>query len=914
MREEAYRRAENLLVRGAVRPEVDRALHGFCEVLYREAGDPQSLAELRVWLEERADRRPALRPWLALVGLAEAVGGNGWQHSLAVLDESLGQVGGRPGLVLRTEAARHVQRLSDDANAAWERLRGEPLPDSDFRETAAQVTVDRLRLAAAAGRWEDHDRLAAAITPAWEARTAPSSVRVSLALAENSLLRGAYEAALRRVRSLEEHVDLGVRLAALSLGLHARIACGGALPGPTLGAEIAQTAGLLTQLIAAGPPEEMVLTRDEWQERCHRAESLLRLAHADAWKALDGKDLVSELDEVEAQLAAGSGVFEGELRLRLRWVRATLDLYGRAMIESCENVLLMTIADARAKNLQVVEMMGWDLLASVQQYDLEDRWKDAVISAGRAANLAAHLLTINHGGLLERPLRSNLLGIFDHAVELLAEGPLRNLERKEQYGKALLDYAEQSMQLALSEARSRIRSEGGQADLFPVLNPDPDLPPGSEDLQSALHSGEAVLQYFLAGRFLLVFCYGKDFFLWSVESPDQIDLTHPLPVRDPFERDLGRWRRSQHEWAFALSSKFAARSRSGKRPPAEKPEEILQRLASRLLPEPVLDALEARRVRRLIIVPHDILYRVPFGLLPRRKVVLGNRFGLSLQPTGALAGARPAVSWKPRGERPRVGFIIGPNVAYADREREVLVQALGRGAEVELVDTREEKEGSKAFLEKTPGFDVLYLACHGITYETSVENAHLELGEPDERVPLSRVASLKLPGCGLAVLQSCWTGWMVHLREHPVQGFPQALLDAGVRAVVAPMVLVDDPLCPVFTAVYGRVLRFLPACEALARTLEILRRHGWTLARYDPMAEKMLKERGGFEAFEYRFTGDPEIDLTKGRVHRLLARLRFHLWLAGQRLWNHSWSRVARGWVRSGAQWLHDEHVPEPTS
>lgn len=901
MRAEAYRRAEDLLARGAMRPEVDRALHGLCEVLYREADDPPSLAELGAWLEGKVGRRPALRPWSALTQLAEASGKNGWRDTLAMLDESLGRVDGQPGLVLRTEAARQVQRLSGDANAAWERLRQEPLPAADFRETAAQVTVAWLRLAVAAGRWEDHDRLAAAITPAWEARTAPSSTRVALTLVENCLLRGAYEGALRRARSLEEHVDPGVRLAALSLGLHARIACGGALPGEALGAEIGRAAELLTQLIGAGVPEETLLPRAEWQERCHRAGILLRLAHADAWKALDGENLVNELDEVEAQLAAGSGVFEGELRLRLRWVRATLDLYGRAMVESCENVLLMTIADAQASKLQVMEMMSWDLLASVERFDSEERWGSAVLSAGRAADLATHLLMENQGGLLERPLRSNLLGIFDHAVELLAEGALRSTEWKDQYGKALLDYSEQSMQLALTEARSRIRSEEGQPALFPVLRPSQNLPPGSDDLQAARRPGEAVLQYFLAGRFLLVFCYGKDFFLWSVEAPENIAPADPLPVRAAFKRDVESWR-SFLEQGEPWSAGFVQRHLMvllGRARPSGSLEEILNRLATRLLPEQIAATLDSREISRLIIVPHDILYRAPFGLLPWRDVRLSTRFGLSLQPTGSLAGARPATPWKPRGEYPLVGFIIGPRLADAKREQEALTAALGRNADVVSVDTTQDEGGAEALVREAPRFDVLYLACHGDTPESSVEEACLELGQPYETMPLAQVASLPLQQCGLVVLQSCWTGWMIHLRENPVQGFPQALLDAGARAVIAPMVPVDDPLCPIFTAVLGRVLRFLPVCEALARTLEILRRHGHALAAGDPAAVRSLKERGGFAAFEYRFTGDPEIDLTAGKTDRFLAQLRLHFWLAGQRLWNQTWSRAARGWVRS---------------
>lgn len=899
MRAEAYDQANRLLARGVEGPEVDRALDGLCEVLYRLAGGPQPLTEFREWLAAKVKRTPALRPWRALVELAAADGGNGWRLHLAALDESLGRVSGRPGLLLRTEAARHLYRLTGDAKAAWERLRQEALPDPRFHEAAAEAAVNWLYLAAAAGRWEDHDHLAAAITPAWEESTAPESARISLTLAENQILRGFYERALRRIRPLEEHADSGVRFAALVLGLHVRLACGG-LPGEGLYGEITDVARRLTALAAEEPSAETVVPIHEWVERRRRGEALLlRVERRGTVK--ESADPASTLAAIEAELEAGSTVPDTELRLRLRWVRATLQLHGRHMAATCDKLLGMIIGDAQDDGLPILEMMAWDLRATVRRH--ENRWKEAVLDAGHAANLAARQLKKNHGSSVERPLRASFLPIFDQAVELLAEGAEGDTERREQYGKALLDYAEQSMELALSEARSRIRSAEGQPELFPILNPSADLPQASEDLQAALRPGEAVLQYFLAGRFLLVFCYGQDFFRWAVEVPENVDPAHPLPVRTAFERDLESWRSFREQGvtrnAGIVQRNLVLVSGPNQARPAGKLEEILKRLGKRLLPEQIATTLDSREISRLIIVPHDILYRAPFGLLPWRNAVLSIRFGLSLQPTGSLAGARPAIPWKPRGERPRVGFVIGPRLAYAKREGKALAAAFGRAAEVMFVDTPRDQDGAEAFVREAPGCDVLYLACHGNTPESSVEEACLELGKRDERMPLARVASLSLQQCGLVVLQSCWTGWMVHLRENPVQGFPQALLDAGARAVIAPMVPVDDPLCPLFTAVFGRVLRFLPACEALARTLEILRRHGRALAAGDLNAAAAFSERGGFEAFEYRFTGDPEIDLTAGRMDQFLARLRLHFWLAGQRLWNQTWSRAARGWVRS---------------
>jgi CHAT domain-containing protein len=147
-------------------------------------------------------------------------------------------------------------------------------------------------------------------------------------------------------------------------------------------------------------------------------------------------------------------------------------------------------------------------------------------------------------------------------------------------------------------------------------------------------------------------------------------------------------------------------------------------------------------------------------------------------------------------------------------------------------------------------FDVVYLACHGRKLGEDPQEAALQLGGWGRFVTLPEISTLHLKRC-LVVLQACWTRSMEHMREFPVQGFPQAFLDAGASDVIAPMLPVIDPLCPVFTSVFCRALRFRPAGEALGYALEVLRGRGKVLVPKEVLVPP--------SAFDGTSTASPEI-------------------------------------------------------
>jgi CHAT domain-containing protein len=887
MSSEDWSRFFEAIERAITSPEAGAGtiLEGLFESLYR--------SELSTRLSQYVSRTPIARPWCHLLELATALPEDRLEPILESLDAVLPSVGSRAALVLRTEAARHLSRLTGDFSAAWLRLEGALPPSPALGDAAVDGALVGLRLAASTGKWNLHDDLAAKLVASRIHALNPGGPLILVVIAEHDILRGAYAAALTRLDGLETHPDPAVQLAALSTRLHVLVSCAGYLPN-SLRAEIDHIEKLVAPLLEIDPESSDSISSDEWRERQRRYAALLHFERSArdkdpkpdaaelstgtlAWQA--AMESLSQIEAALAKLDAGESR-EVVLRLRLRWAGLSVAVSEGTTAESCEALVSSILVEADALGLPIIEILAWDQRARIRSRNPR-RLEESVADAGGAASLAAHLLEANRGSAVERPLRATLLPVFDGVVKLLVEKALDlaaserdSSGRHERFGRAILDHVEQSMELALAESRRLAGSEAERKDLETVH------PRRCQELQMALRHREAVLQYFLVGTYLLVFAYTRNRFVWHAEAVAP-DNRHPLPVRKHLESFFPLEARSSTSVKQVATRELD--EHDAPRPKGTFEEKHLQDLGECLLPSVVVDFLGRQRVRRLAIVPHDVLYRVPFGRLPWsrrllwRRTLLGRRFSLSLQPTGSLAVSPSPVPWQAPEGRVRIGFFKGPGLDYTDREQDEIALAFQQNAEIVAVDTTKE-EG--AFTRQANDFDVLYLACHGSRPNDKPGEKFLELGPPGERVALSQVGCMKLNRCGLAVLQSCWTGWMDHVREDPVHGFPQGLRDAGVAAVVAPMFPVDDSLCPIFTAVLCRALCFLRAGEALRYSLKILHRHGRALVSRDFKAAEDWDRMSGFARYEYRFTGDPSVDLREHWRRRPLAwaRFQFRIW------------------------------------
>lgn len=252
---------------------------------------------------------------------------------------------------------------------------------------------------------------------------------------------------------------------------------------------------------------------------------------------------------------------------------------------------------------------------------------------------------------------------------------------------------------------------------------------------------------------------------------------------------------------------------------------------------------------------------------------------MSMHATGQLAAESATSATQPLRRHLEHGFVYGPEVDCVAQEQAAMLRARGKwlpNTHIESVDGA--KLSTEALLSRLPQFDLLHFLCHGEEGGSFGRSPALHVGARDtDGLKLPNVLRLRMHRCALVVLQSCWTGWMDHQRTHPVQGFPQAFCDAGARAVIAPLTKIPQILAPLFTEVLYRALRFLPAEQALQRTLSVLRTHGETLAATDSDAQKALQDAGGMDIFEYRYTGAR--GLLPGHMgSRWLGRLSFWWW------------------------------------
>jgi hypothetical protein len=870
-----------------------------------------ALRELEALLAAEADRLPAVRAWLALTRLLLARGGER-ATALAALDAVLDGAPPRTRWLVGAEAARLIWRR-EGPTRAWERIaRVDPVSSEEGWQQdsplVASAILTKLKLAAAQGAWDEHGRITAIAQAMWPERH-PSAIRVALALADHTIALGNFRDALRRIEPIEGAAQGDLRAHLLCVRLHALVSSG---RGSTRRARA--TLRAFREVTRATPVPGHALPSDErraLQERAAqlaRAAGLSRSARSSPTTTLPRllhreqearriKDparripaLLRIIRRTESLVLRADAMANPEelIRLKLLWSRLAVDLGQEEIFDACEGVLEQALATAERLDLKPLRMLAFDQRAVLRARKSPPDWKGAVTDSTLAASLALELLSVNADPSsrrgTERSLLESLLPIIDRVIELHTEGALRIAARHVEllttplgaldehldeesprgswlrFGRVLHTFAEQSQALALAEARIAFEDGRTRPHRFAIAEQG-EARIVVDSLCGRLRAKDGVLQYLVFGRYVMVFAYGRGFFDWSVTAvPEPDGASRP----EPAHRRLDDLLRALRGWTQGESQ----------------PEERAARdeLHALLLPDKIDKALALAGVRHLRVVPHDVLYRVPFGRLSTSRGPLLQRFSMSLHPTGQLAAESAEGARKP-ARRPVLGFIVGPRVDCAAEEERAIRRGAGVVAPLARVESIDGASGSlEAILARAPEFDLLHFLCHGEEGGGFGRSPALSLGnEQNGRLELPRVLRLSLRRCALLVLQSCWTGWMDHRRTHPVQGFPQAFCDAGAGAVIAPLTQIPQVLAPFFSDVLYRALRFLPAEQALRRTLEVLRTYGEILVERDPEATKVLHEHGSMDAFEYRYMGATGLTLG-GFISRCVGRLSFAWW------------------------------------
>jgi CHAT domain-containing protein len=260
--------------------------------------------------------------------------------------------------------------------------------------------------------------------------------------------------------------------------------------------------------------------------------------------------------------------------------------------------------------------------------------------------------------------------------------------------------------------------------------------------------------------------------------------------------------------------------------------------------EEALAALPAG-VRRLVIVPDDVLHQFPFAALRRAAgdPPLTERYEISIVPSATLwlhwRSHRPPVSPEPllaladpqtlgqksgqksgaqAAERAAIfadGLRLG-SLPYARREGKSAVRHLDSGSVLRLG-----REASEGFIKHADlrHFGVLHFATHAVVDDQHPERSGVlltpEPASEDGLLQIREVVSLPLEG-RIVVLSSCRSATGQMLRGEGVMGLARAFFQAGAHTVVASLWPVrDDDGAALFDRFYAHLAQGRSVAEAL---------------------------------------------------------------------------------------------------
>jgi tetratricopeptide (TPR) repeat protein len=321
----------------------------------------------------------------------------------------------------------------------------------------------------------------------------------------------------------------------------------------------------------------------------------------------------------------------------------------------------------------------------------------------------------------------------------------------------------------------------------------------------------------------------------------------------------------------------------------EYPAELGKRLRAAFL-DSALSILPPT-VRRLVIVPDDALYRLPFdALVLDSGQPIFTRYAVSQVPSAAIAAAlrRRPLSGGPS----RVLALGDPTFGSdpTDNAYRMAYEAAGglprlpgsatEARQVTRYGTRSVLrlgvEASETFIKNTAieEFNVIHFATHAMVDDRSVARTSLALapGEGEDGfLSPSEVAALRLRA-DLIVLSACRTAAGVMVSGEGVQGLSSALLEAGARAILATQWQVEDrEVGQLIEDFYRQLAAGAPADEALRQAKLAARERGVSPANW-----------GAFVLI-----GDPTVRLSLTR-----AASRWWLWIIFA-----SGVAVALGWA-----------------
>jgi len=285
------------------------------------------------------------------------------------------------------------------------------------------------------------------------------------------------------------------------------------------------------------------------------------------------------------------------------------------------------------------------------------------------------------------------------------------------------------------------------------------------DVQARLQPEETLLAFFVAREQIVAFL---------------VDQEHAVPVSDlaTLEAVDQRLRRLR----FSLPQG------------TDESLDHLARLYKTLLSPFESCLFDGRPLRRLTVVPHDLLFHLPFHALHDGQQYLLEQCEVVYLPAASLLGRRKAQdrSQLPSPRALIVGHDHDGRLPAALREAQTIYDTLSAtagktGLEPHLLL---DEEATDAELRRNaPDCVILHLATHGVFRHDNPLFSALRLA--DNWLTLADVERMDLPHASLVTLSACETG-LGDLRGGDILGLSRAFLQAGAASLVVSLWPVPD--------------------------------------------------------------------------------------------------------------------------
>jgi tetratricopeptide (TPR) repeat protein len=341
------------------------------------------------------------------------------------------------------------------------------------------------------------------------------------------------------------------------------------------------------------------------------------------------------------------------------------------------------------------------------------------------------------------------------------------LEGTDGDGPPLPDLRGRAIELEREISQLRLRA-AATSDLF--------TPPVASDSLKHPPSDVMLLAYHLAGDEIVTFVQGQGG-IRVVRNPGSAATIARLVQQLDVQWDrLGAGREFVERHMLLLE-------RSTRRVLSSLYEELIEPLEPLLneAVDPTSDGTGASR--KLVIVPHGLLHRVPFHALFDGGSYLLERFEVSYAPSAKVYSlCQKRIS---RGfDKALVLGVADPSIPAVAEETQAVVRHL---PVTEVL--RDQHATVEALCSKVQGCGVLHLACHGMFRVDNPMFSSLKVG--DGWLTASDVMRLDLAGA-LVTLSACESGRNEVFAGDELMGLTRAFLGAGATTLVASLWLVQD--------------------------------------------------------------------------------------------------------------------------